>query len=198
MISQAEFFDSYADRWDSMERDDICELVDRVVRESRIKPGMDILDVGTGTGVTIPCLLRATNNNCSIRAIDISQGMLRVAKSKISSDKVQFELADIEDFDCEDCSFDAVICNAVYPHFSNKAGVLRRIWSLLRPGGIVVISHPTGRAAVNKVHEEAGSVVTEDRVPSVEEMARMLNAAGFRSVSATDEPEFYLVHATRL
>ncbi len=198
MISQAEFFDSYADRWDSMERDDICELVDRVVRESRIRPGMDILDVGTGTGVTIPCLLKATNNNCSIRAIDISQGMLRVAKSKISSDKVQFELADIEDFDCEDCSFDAVICNAVYPHFTDKPRVLRRIWSLLRPGGVIVISHPTGRDAVNKVHEEAGSVVTEDRVPSAEEMIRMLIESGFGNVSATDEPEFYLVHAIKL
>ena len=63
MISQAEFFDSYADRWDSMERDDICVLLDRVVRESGIAPRMDILDVGTGTGVIIPCLLRAMDGD---------------------------------------------------------------------------------------------------------------------------------------
>lgn len=197
MTSQAEFFDSYADKWDSLERDDICELLDRVVRESGIEPGMDILDVGTGTGVIIPCLLQSTNNNCNIRAIDISQGMLRVAASKISSDKVSFELADIEDFDCADASFDAVICNAVYPHFSDKAHVLKRAWSLLRPEGIIVISHPTGRDAVNQVHSETDSVVSEDRVPCIDEMKRMLSAAGFTDISAADEPEFYLAHARK-
>ena len=61
MTSQAEFFDSYADKWDSLERVDICEQLDRVVRESGIGPGMDFLDVGTGTGVIIPCLLQSTN-----------------------------------------------------------------------------------------------------------------------------------------
>jgi ubiquinone/menaquinone biosynthesis C-methylase UbiE len=192
MISQAEFFDSYADRWDGMERDDIYVLLDRVVRESGIAPGMDILDVGTGTGVIIPCLLKAMNDTGSIKAIDISQGMLKVARAKGFPHCVKFHLSDIEDYECPDRSYDRVICNAVFPHFFNKDAALRRIKKLLRPGGFIVISHPTGREAVNRVHRGAGAVVTEDMVPDADEMWSMLKKAGYVDISVTDEPEFYL------
>lgn len=192
MISQAEFFDSYADRWDSMERVDICVMLDRVVRESGIAPGMNILDVGTGTGVIIPCLLKAMDGVGSIKAIDISQGMLRVAGSKGFPDCVEFQFADIEKYECPDESYDRIFCNAVFPHFTNKTTALSRIYRMLKNGGLIVISHPTGREAVNKIHREAGSVVAEDRVPSVEKMRVMLKTTGFVDVMVTDEPEFYL------
>lgn len=192
MISQAEFFDSCADRWDSMERDDIYELLDRVVRESGIRPGMNILDVGTGTGVIIPCLLKAMDGVGSIKAIDISPGMLRVAKSKGFPDCVEFQLADIENFKCHDGSYDRVICNAVFPHFTDKSAALARILRMLRPGGLIVISHPAGREAVNKIHRDTGSVVGKDRVPHAQDMHCMLARTGFSEISVTDEPEFYL------
>jgi len=197
MSSQAEFFDSYADRWDSMEHEDICARLDRVVRESGIGPGMDILDVGTGTGVLIPSLLKAMDNSGSILAIDISQGMLQVAMSRGFPDNVHFQLADIEEFDCPDCSFDRVMCNAVFPHFTNKHAALTEIHRLLRPGGLLVVSHPIGREGVNRIHREAGSVVAEDRVPDAPKMRQMLEIAGFVDVRVTDEPEFYLAIGRR-
>ncbi len=192
MISQAEFFDSYAEKWDSMEREDICELLDRVVREAGVKPDMNILDVGTGTGVIIPCLLKAMQGRGRINAIDISSGMLRVARSKDFPDCVNFQHADIEEYECPDNFYDIVVCNAVYPHFTNKANALMRIFKILKPGGILVISHPTGREAVNRIHREAGSVVAEDRVPDPQKMKKMLEEAKFTDISVIDEPEFYL------
>jgi len=192
MISQADFFDSYAERWDSMEREDIGILLDRVVREANIVTGMDILDVGTGTGVIIPCILNAMNGIGSIKAIDISPGMLRIAKSKNFPDCVEFQLADIENFNITGRLYDRVMCNAVFPHFSNKSLVLQRISRMLKPGGMIVISHPIGREAVNKVHSEAGSVVTDDIVPDATKMESMLKNAGYVDVTVTDEPEFYL------
>ena len=192
MITQAEFFDSYADRWDAMELDDIHLRLDRVVREARIIPDMQILDVGTGTGVLIPCLLKAMNGSGSIHAIDISRGMLTVAGSKGFPNNVCFELADIHEFACPDCTYDAVMCNAVFPHFADKNHALVHIHRMLRPDGLIVISHPTGREAVNKIHREAGSDVAEDRVPSAENMHRILSEAGFVDISVTNELEFYM------
>jgi 2-polyprenyl-3-methyl-5-hydroxy-6-metoxy-1,4-benzoquinol methylase len=197
MITQAEFFDSYADRWDSMERPDIGDLLDRVVTEAGVGPGMDILDVGTGTGVIIPSLLRAMGGRGGIRAIDVSSGMLRVARGKEFPDCVEFELADVESFECPQSAYDIVICNAVFPHFVDKPAALLRVCPMLKPGGRIVISHPTGREAVNRVHREAGSVVAEDRVPDPLRMRAMLEAAGFVEVSVTDEPEFYVAIGTR-
>ncbi len=192
MNNQVEFFDSYADRWDSMERDDICQLLARVVAEAGITPGMTILDVGTGTGVMIPCLLQSMNGEGSIIAIDISPGMLRVAQSKGLPGNVQLLLADIEEYDCGEVYYDRVICNAVFPHFCDKPKVLSRILVMLKPGGLIVISHPTGREAVNKVHREAGPVVAEDQVPDADTIRTMLTQAGFSDIAVTDEPEFYL------
>ncbi len=197
MIDQARFFDSYADRWDSMERADIGVRLARVVSQADIRPGMRLLDVGTGTGVIIPHLLDAIQGDGTIIAIDISPGMLRVARSKGFPDCVQFHLMDIEVAPCPDCSYDRVICNAVYPHFANKHRALVHIRQMLKPEGLVVISHPTGRDAVNKVHREAGPEVAEDRVPDADTMHAMLEAAGFTDIRVTDEPEFYLAVARK-
>ena len=64
-------------------------------------------------------------------------------------------------------AYDRVMCNAVFPHFNDKGAVLSRISRMLKPDGLIVISHPTGWEAVNEIHREAGSVVTEDRAPDV-------------------------------
>lgn len=197
MISQSEFFDDLATRWDDLEREDIGTLLDRVVSLSDVAPGMDILDVGTGTGALIPSLLGATGNAGRVCAVDISQGMLRVARSKGFPESVEFILADVMDHDWPEESFDRVMCNAVFPHFTDKALALRRIHRMLRPEGLVVVSHPTGREAVNQIHRESGSVVADDRVPAPEQMRRLLEAAGFVDVSVIDEPEFYLARGAK-
>jgi 2-polyprenyl-3-methyl-5-hydroxy-6-metoxy-1,4-benzoquinol methylase len=153
---------------------------------------MVILDVGTGTGALIPCLLKAMNDSGKIIAIDISEGMLRVAKSKKFPNIVDFRLADIGEFVCSDFLFDRVMCNAVFPHFSDKLAALSRIYQMTKPNGRVIISHPIGREAVNRVHSEAGAIVTEDRVPDANKMRQILESVGFTDIEVKDEPEFYL------
>jgi demethylmenaquinone methyltransferase/2-methoxy-6-polyprenyl-1,4-benzoquinol methylase len=197
MINQSEFFDSIAEKWDSMELDDIQVRLARVVREAGIGPGMEVLDVGSGTGALIACLVEAMNGSGRIRAIDISAGMLKVAAGKGFPDNVTFVQADLMDLETGACVYDRVMCNAVLPHFIDKPAALAHIFSLLRPGGLVVISHPTGREAVNRIHREAGSVVADDRVPNPSTMRGMLEDAGFADISVTDEPEFYLAIAAR-
>lgn len=198
MSEQSVFFDRLADRWDGMERPDIGERLERVVMESGVAPGMRVLDVGTGTGALIPALLTAMNGTGAIDAIDISAGMLRVAESKgFPGEVVAFHRAAVETYGGPISWYDAVMCNAVLPHFDDVDLALSRVAGLLRPGGLVVISHPIGREAVNRIHREAGEVVTEDIVPDGAALARMLEHAGFVDVTVIDEPEFYLVRARK-
>jgi 2-polyprenyl-3-methyl-5-hydroxy-6-metoxy-1,4-benzoquinol methylase len=180
-----------------MERADIRERLDRVVREAGVKPGLRVLDVGTGTGVLIPSLLSALRGSGAVHAIDISPGMLDVARSKGFPAHVSFELKDLLEHEADGGAYDYVMCNAVLPHFSDKARALQRAHTLLRPGGWIVISHPTGRAAVNKVHAQSGATVAQDRVPAASVMRTLLEAAGFERVAVTDEPEFYLALGRR-
>lgn len=192
---RTEFFDSHAPDWDRSEPPDMDQRLRRVVSEARIEPGMDVLDVGTGTGVLIPHLLDATLCQGRVFAIDISGEMLAAARAKSFPDCVEFGQVSMEDFECPESSYQRVMCNAVFPHFSDKIAVLANALRALEPGGMLVISHPKGRDAVNRIHREAGEAVAEDRVPTPEAMARILGEAGFVNLDVIDEPEFYLAKA---
>jgi 2-polyprenyl-3-methyl-5-hydroxy-6-metoxy-1,4-benzoquinol methylase len=89
-----------------------------------------------------------------------------------------------------------VICNSVFPHFEDQPAVLRKIFGLLTPGGILIISHAIGRDAVNRVHSDAAEVA-EDIVPDGDTIERMLQAAGFVDTMAIDEKAFYLARGRK-
>jgi ubiquinone/menaquinone biosynthesis C-methylase UbiE len=198
MIDQREFFDRLAGTWDDKKAEDIDARLDRVVAMSQVRPEMRILDVGTGTGAIIPALLKAMGNRGSIVAVDISERMLDAAKGKGFPDIVSFVRADFEELELPEQSFYRVICNAVLPHFTDKNRALAKAFALLRPDGLIVVAHPIGRDAVNKIHRESDSVVTEDRVPDAEAMKAMLEQAGFAEVSFVDESDFYLASGRRV
>lgn len=197
MNPKASFFDACAERWDREEAPDIQAKLVRVVELSRLAPGSRVLDVGTGTGVLIPCLLERIGPEGSVVAIDISAAMLEKARAKCQSEQVRFELADIHCTGMPDAGFDAVFCNAVFPHFDDKPLALAECARLLRPGGVLTISHPIGREAVNRIHAEAGGAVGEDRIPPNGQIQAWLKEAGFSQVEVVDEREFHFIRAVK-
>lgn len=196
-MDKVEFFNRHAAAWDGAEADGIDIRLERVVSLAKVESGERILDVGTGTGVLIPHLLKAAGQRGSITAVDISPRMIETARAKQFPGNVEFLTADIQESGLPDASFDRVICNAVFPHFDNKQRALSEIRRMLRPGGMLVISHPIGREAVNNLHRNSGPAVAADRVPPSGEMRRMLEEAGFTDIRVLDEPHFHLASAVR-
>lgn len=196
-MDRVDFFNEHASRWDDLEVEDIGLRLARVVSMSKAQEGERVLDVGTGTGVLIPHILRVVGSHGSIVAVDISPEMIAVAKAKGFPENVEFLLADIEKTGLPSNSFDRVICNAAFPHFTDKSRALSEMIRMLRPGGTLVISHPIGREAVNNLHRNVSPVVAEDRVPTADKMRTMLSDAGLVDVYVLDEPDFYLASAIR-
>lgn len=192
-LGKQEFFDHQAAEWDAAARPDMPVRLARVVTTAALQPGMRVLDVGTGTGVLIPPLLEAIGPVGCVLALDNSPEMIAVARGKRYAGSVEFLLADIHDSGLADAAFDAVFCNAALPHFVNKPRALREMARLLRPGGLLVISHPIGREAVNRLHRRVSAVVAEDRVPPLERLGEWLAQVGITAETQIDEPEFYLV-----
>ncbi|MBQ7256106.1 MAG: class I SAM-dependent methyltransferase [Abditibacteriota bacterium] len=188
--NQIKKFNSLADTWDLIREPE--EKVERVVCLSEIGKGMKVLDVGCGTGIMDNALIKSVGEVGFVKAIDISDGMLSVAKRKYNFDNLVFEEGNIETFDEESESYDAVICNNVFPHFVNVDRVLRNVNRLLKVGGVFTVSHLSGRAAVNKIHSDT-ECFKEDKVPEPKKWIEMFKPFGFENVMSMDEKDFYII-----
>jgi demethylmenaquinone methyltransferase/2-methoxy-6-polyprenyl-1,4-benzoquinol methylase len=100
-----------------------------------------ILDVATGTG-DMAILLSKTNAKY-ILAVDISQGMLKIANKKIQllnlQGQIYTEIQDSESLVAPDNFFDAVTVVYGVRNFDNLERGLMEIFRTIKPGGIVVI-----------------------------------------------------------
>jgi len=196
-MKKEEFFDGHAPDWDRAAPAGMEPRLARVVAEAHLRPGQRVLDVGSGTGVLIPHILRAVGEGGWVAALDLSAEMLAIARGKCFPANVGFLQADIQQVPLADQSFDRVICNAAFPHFADERKALAEMIRVLRPSGLLVISHPIGREAVNALHRDAGEAVAGDRVLPGAEMRRLLKAAGLKRIRVIDEPQFYLASARK-
>ncbi|MBQ0104499.1 MAG: class I SAM-dependent methyltransferase [Armatimonadetes bacterium] len=188
---QAEIFDREAPNWDSKDTDS-SENIKRVLSLSGIKENMKILDVGCGTGIMEQSLSETVGEGGFIKAIDISQGMLSVAESKHTQKNIIFEQANIETLTDSKETYDAIICNNVFPHFLNPDKVMENSARLLKKGGIFTVSHLKGREFVNNIHRDTDSF-REDRVPVPEKWISLFEKYGFTQKTALDEKNFYII-----
>ena len=150
------FFDRLAPDWDAeMVRSDriIASILDR----AGVSAGKDVLDVATGTGVLIPDYL--ARNVASVTAIDISPKMAEIARSKFPPEQVTVLCGDAEETDFGR-RFDCVVVYNAFPHFPEPERLIRRLASLLKPGGTLTVAHGMSREKIDAHHHGAASHVS--------------------------------------
>ncbi len=193
-MSAKDYFDNAANTWDKkFHTPEISSFLEKLVPQFGLKAGQTVLDVGTGTGVLIPYLIRAIGPSESVTAVDYSEKMVQMCKTKHSHLKnVNVEVKNIEEDAFLAESFDAVICFGVFPHLENKEKALRNINHTLKPCGKLVIAHALSSEEIKTHHKDASSAVLHDVLPEEAEMIRLLEQAGFTGISIKDEPGCYL------
>lgn len=101
----------------------------------------NILDIATGTGDLAIALAKI--QGAHITGVDISEGMLAVARQKVAhknlEQRIDLALADSEALPFADNSFDAVTVSFGVRNFENLALGLKEIYRVLRPNGVLVI-----------------------------------------------------------
>jgi ubiquinone/menaquinone biosynthesis C-methylase UbiE len=123
---------------------------DALLRELRLRPDSEVLDVAAGTGE--PGLnVAAQAPEGRVVMTDISAGMLRVAEEKAAArnlSNVDFEVCDAAALPFRDNTFDAVYCRFGLMFFPVMSSAMREMTRTAKPGarvGAVV----WGRAAQN-------------------------------------------------
>jgi ubiquinone/menaquinone biosynthesis C-methylase UbiE len=122
------------------------EMLARPLLEAlRDVPEPFILDFATGTGRLSYALLKRPEFNGGIVALDLSQGMLEQAASKLRPVKRQVEFLrhPALPLPFPDAAFDAVCALEVLELFPDMDKPLRELTRILRPGGVLLTSRGT-------------------------------------------------------
>ncbi len=106
--------------------------------------GGRILEVGVGTGISLPGYAPANR----ITGVDISEPMLDKARQRVRSLKLAhveaIEVMDAENMDFPDNSFDVVVAQYVITSVPNPEKALDEFARVVRPGGEIVITTRVG------------------------------------------------------
>ena len=110
-----------------------------------------ILDVGSGTGVLVPELIRQGLAADCIVGVDISAEMTRVASKAYPA--ATFETGDFLTYHpSEDTLFDCVLFCMALHDLPDPLSSIKHALTLVRSGGFVIVSHPRGASHVLMQH----------------------------------------------
>jgi ubiquinone/menaquinone biosynthesis C-methylase UbiE len=198
-MNTKDYFDNAADTWDNKYiTPSLLSFLDKLVPQFGIDPGQSVLDVGTGTGVLIPYLIKAVGPSGSVTAIDLSEKMVQACKTKYAEVKnVNIEVGNIEDAAFPAESFDAVTCFGVFPHMDHKQKALQNINRVLKRGGKLVIAHALSSEELKAHHKKASKHVEHAVLPEKNDLMQLLEQAEFVEVRIKDEPGCYLCTARK-
>jgi len=176
---QAWLYDSWSRKYDEGKREsqlrDDEMLAQPLLEATRNSSKPFILDFATGTGRLSYALMSQPEFNGHIIALDLSQGMLEQAASKLSGhlDRVEFLRHQSMPLPFPDACFDVVCALEVLELFPNMDEPLAEFSRVLRPGGVFLTSRGT---------EESGR---KAKVKSLKEYMSLLEKNGFENVVVT-------------
>ena len=116
-------------------RQDVLKVLD-------LKPGLDIADIGAGTGFYSLLFAQQVGKSGNVFAVDVTEDFVSNIKRRAAENNlhnIQTILSEQKDTRLEPASIDmAFVCNT-YHHFEYPQAMLASIHRALRPGGELVI-----------------------------------------------------------
>lgn len=190
--SDRDYFNERAEDWDTLCVHD-QKKVKYIIEKLELVNGQSLLDVGTGTGVLIPHLFTKLGKEGKIVAVDVSEKMLEVARSKFCYENIEYIHGDVLEGVIQD-SFDVIVCYSMFPHFKDKKeDAIGLLSQMLKRGGKLCIAHSQSRQAINQLHHEAGKNVKHDRLPKMDELKSWFYKNGMEVIVEEDSDEYFML-----
>ena len=197
-MNKKEYFNKMADNWEAQFTSQEMLFLN-LAPKFGLKEGQRILDVGTGTGILIPFLLKEVGPSGHITAIDYAEKMISTCERKFGSNpNITFKVDDIEASSLPSSHFDAVVCFGLFPHLEHKDQALSQLNRVLRVAGKLIIAHALSSSEIQTRHESLSSIVASDVMPTKRQMKQRLKMAGFGKIQLEDKPALYLCISTEL
>ena len=182
-------YNSWAAQYDSNEnktRDLEALSLQKILQGKSFK---NCLEIGCGTGKNTAWLLTICDQ---ITAIDLSKGMLDIAKNKIQSDKVNFIEVDItNDWTFANQTYDLVTFSLMLEHIEDLDAVFQKLAKVSDTGTRVYIGelHPFKQYAGSKARfeTETGTQVVTCFNHHVTDFIEAANTSGFHLIQIDEQ-----------
>ncbi|GGX13944.1 class I SAM-dependent methyltransferase [Streptomyces chryseus] len=188
-----EFFTARAADWDSRFPDDGPAYA-AAVAGLGLRAGDAVLDAGCGTGRALPFLRDAVGPGGSVLGADLTPAMLEAAVGAGRHRAAQLLVADVARLPVRTGALDAVFGAGLISHLARPSEDLRELARTVRPGGLLALFHPVGRAALAA---RQGRQITPDDLRAEPNLRPLLAGSGWLMTSYTDEDDRFLVLAVR-
>ena len=157
-----------------------------VINKMQIEKGMNILDLGCGTGwgtIDIASRLEGTGK---VIGLDLSEKMIEQAKQKLAEfhyDNVEFRVGSGSSLDYENY-FDCVLSTNAFHHFDKKEEIFSRVWKSLKRNGCFIIQDICDDFILMRIVDLAGKIGEKAHVGSStsEELRNLFVSVGFVNI----------------
>ncbi|WP_432149585.1 class I SAM-dependent methyltransferase [Streptomyces sp. bgisy029] len=188
-----DFFTPRAAGWDSRFPDDGPSYAAAVGRLG-LRPGDTVLDAGCGTGRALPALRAVVGPRGTVLGVDLTPAMLDAAARAGRTESGVLIRADVARLPLRDGSLDAVFGAGLISHLARPGADTAELARVVRPGGVLALFHPIGRAALAARH---GRTLTGDDLRAEPRLRALLAGSGWRLDSYTDQDDRFLALAVR-
>jgi ubiquinone/menaquinone biosynthesis C-methylase UbiE len=167
MVEELVFKDEAAAEYDRAFAHVTAHFMPFLLRAAQVEPGMRVLDIATGTGLSAEAALSAVGHTGHVTAADVSPAMAEKARERLGkAPNASVFVEDGQALSFADCSFDAVLCNLGLMFFPDPVRGLSEFRRVLRPGGRVAVSVNT---VVERSYNHQINVIVARYVPSLAE-----------------------------
>ena len=159
----------------------------------KLDPIKTVLDVGSGIGG--PARYMAFTFGCRVSGIDVTEAFVSAARDLTArcglADRVKFEIGNALAMPFADAQFDAAACQYVAMNIADKAGLLREINRVVKPGGQLVWSSVVAGAGEPRYPLPWARDPSVSFLVSQEALRALFDAAGWRILEWTDETDLF-------
>lgn len=188
-----EFFACRAGSWDTKFGDDMPAYA-AAISEAAIPGGGVVVDVGCGTGRAVPALRESVGSCGKVVAVDLTPEMLRQAGPRCAASGAVVVLGDARRLPLADAAVDGVFAAGLVNHLPDPEAGFRELARITRPGGRLVLFHPSGRAALAARH---GRTLRPDEPLASVPLRRLTTLTGWQLTAYDDAKDRFYALAVR-
>lgn len=187
------FFACRAATWDTKFGHDMPRYA-AAIAEAGIRDGGLAVDVGCGTGRALRALRHAVGPSGTVLAVDVTPEMLDAARPASADSGAVLVLADARRLPLGDASADAVFAAGLVNHLPDARAGLAELARVTRPGGLLVLFHPSGRAVLAARH---GRTLSPDEPLAEGPLTAAAADSGWRLARYDDAEDRFFAVAVR-